>query len=166
MRFRVVAVLTVVAVAVGGCGGSSTTSGASTSGSAASSGVPSSGGAATSSASAAAPSSSAQAVPSAPAGSSAVVPPSAAPSAPVVVPPPAANTGKDKGVLFLEALTGAGVPTSTTGAAELQLAQGVCSSLASGTPRVKVVDDIALRGGLMTDEQVDALVTAAETIYC
>jgi hypothetical protein len=63
-------------------------------------------------------------------------------------------------------LTAAGVPTSTSGAAEIETARGVCDELAKGTPRVKVVDDLALRGGLMTEEQVDALVTAAETAYC
>lgn len=94
------------------------------------------------------------------------MPPSVVTSAPVVVPPPAGNTGKSKEVLFLEALTAAGVPSSTTGETEVQLARGVCSALAAGTPRVKVVDDIALRGGLMTEEQVDAMVTAAEQVYC
>jgi len=58
------------------------------------------------------------------------------------------------------------VPTSTSGAAEIETARNACAALAAGTPRVKVVDDIALRGGLMTEEQVDALVTAAETTYC
>ncbi len=86
----------------------------------------------------------------------------ASPSTTDVVPPRPA----DKGTAYLAALTAAGVPSSTSGATEIQIAQRVCGELAKGTPRAKLVDDIALLGGLMTEDQADLMVTAAENNYC
>ncbi|WNV84471.1 DUF732 domain-containing protein [Umezawaea sp. Da 62-37] len=80
---------------------------------------------------------------------------------PVVPPRP-----DDKGAAYLDALTSAGVPRSASGATEIQIAQGVCTQLAQGKSRQKLVEDIAAVGGLMTDDQADALVTAAEQHYC
>ncbi len=58
------------------------------------------------------------------------------------------------------------MPTSTSGATEIQIAQGVCTQLAQGMSRQKLVDDIAAIGGLVTEDQADAMVAAAERHYC
>ncbi|MEO6086230.1 MAG: DUF732 domain-containing protein [Umezawaea sp.] len=82
-----------------------------------------------------------------------------APSTPVGAP-------SDKGTAYLAALTAAGVPTSTSGASEIQIAQGVCQELAKGTPRAKLVGDLGAMGGLMTEDYAEAMVAAAESHYC
>lgn len=168
MRYRVAVriAVTLAALVVAGCGDSGSTSAPASSSSTTSSAVRSSGGA--SSASAAPPS--ASPAPSAPAAgtSAAAVPPAQQP--PVLAPPsntaPAPAPPADKGAAYLSALTAGGVPTSTSGATEIQIAQRVCGELAKGTPRTKLVDDIALLGGLVTEDQADLMVTAAEQHYC
>jgi hypothetical protein len=90
---------------------------------------------------------------------------------PVVVGAPSTSVAapqqpSDKGTVYLAALTAAGVPTSTSGASEIQIARGVCQELAKGTPRAKLVGDLGATGGLMTEDYAEAMVAAAESHYC
>ena len=103
-------------------------------------------------------------VPSAPAVSTA--PPKAAPPAATVVPTGNRVPGPPKREAYLAALTAAGVPVSPTGDAEVLIAQAVCNEVPKGTSHATLVERVAGFGGGITPAQAEAIVTAAEDIYC
>ncbi|XVV07858.1 DUF732 domain-containing protein [Actinosynnema sp. CA-248983] len=72
----------------------------------------------------------------------------------------------DKRAAYLAALSAAGVPVSVRGDSEVLIAQGVCSELAGGASRAKLVGDLAGMGGVMTPDRAEVVVAAAEQTYC
>lgn len=102
---------------------------------------------------------------SAPTTSSTLVTTSATASVPATSGEEAAPTS-DKRAAYLAALSAAGVPVSVSGDSEVLIAQGVCSELADGAARTKLVGDLAGMGGVMTLDRAEAVVAAAEQTYC
>jgi len=66
---------------------------------------------------------------------------------------------------YLAALRAANVPTSVSGSAEVQIAQGICKQLAGTASAAGLARDIASSMG-WTTEQATIIVETAQRFYC